>query len=203
MKGVVIVHTIQAMAPESKTQVTLTQHGGQRYQLGLHGRLEPGWAGRLSNGLAQRKVNIMRVEAARNAGWQWRSMIDLDFFPSVVRPDTIDFIALSQAPAASLAATEQLIIDDYQMERSTRCEGCLYLEVSGPDRIGLLSSLLNTFSLYSLFPAEMLVETQKKRVFDRFWLKGLGGSAPSEEATVAIRERMRECTLGGLRSTSD
>lgn len=197
-----VVHTIQATAPESRTQVTLAQHGIQRYQLGLHGRLEPGWAGRLSNGLAQRKVNIMRVEAARHAGWQWHSTIDLDFYSAAVRPDTIDFIALSQAPAASSSAAEQLIIDDYLLERSTRCEGSLYLEVSGPDRIGLLSSLLNTFSLYSLFPAEMLVETQQKRVFDRFWLKGLGGSAPSEEASAAIRERMRECTLGRSRSVS-
>ena len=189
-----VVHTIQAKESESRTQATLTQHGMQRYQLGLHGRLEPGWAGRLSNGLAQRKVNIMRVEASRHAGWQWRSTIDLDFYSAAVRPDTIDFIALSQAPAATLPAVEQLVLDDYQLERSTRCEGSLYLEVSGPDRIGLLSSLLNTFSLYSLFPAEMLVETQQKRVFDRFWLKGLGGSDPSEEARAAIRERMQECT---------
>jgi hypothetical protein len=188
------VHTIRATMPESKTQVTLHHHGLQRYELAVHGRLEPGWAGRLSNGLAQRKINIMRVEAARSAGWQWRSMIDLDFFTAAVKPDAIDFVSLMQAPAAPVAAPETLLIDDYQMERSTRCDGSLYLELSGPDRIGLLSSLLNTFSLYSLFPAEMLVETQRKRVFDRFWLKGLGGSTPSEEATTAIRERMQECT---------
>lgn len=196
------MHTIQATTPESKTRVTLHHHGLQRYELGLHGRLEPGWAGRLSNGMAQRKVNIMRVEAARSAGWKWRSTIDLDFFTAEVKPDTIDFVSLIQAPAAAAAAPVELLIDDYLLERSTRCEGSLYLEISGPDRLGLLSSLLNTFSLYSLFPAEMLVETQRKRVFDRFWLKGLGGSAPSEEATTAIRERMRECTLGGSRSVS-
>jgi len=143
--------------------------------------------------MAQRKVNIMRVEATRSAGWKWRSTIDLDFFAAEVKPDTIDFVSLIQAPAAAAAASVELLIDDYLLERSTRCEGSLYLEISGPDRLGLLSSLLNTFSLYSLFPAEMLVETQRKRVFDRFWLKGLGGSAPSEEATTAIRERMREC----------
>ena len=196
------MHTIQATTPESKTQVTLHHHGLQRYELGLHGRLEPGWAGRLSNGMAQRKVNIMRVEAARSAGWKWRSTIDLDFFAAAVKPDTIDFVSLIQAPTAPAPASVELLIDDYLLERSTRCEGSLYLEISGPDRLGLLSSLLNTFSLYSLFPAEMLVETQRKRVFDRFWLKGLGGSAPSEEATTAIRERMRECTLGGSRSVS-
>ena len=196
------MHTIQATTPESKTQVTLHHHGLQRYELGLHGRLEPGWAGRLSNGMAQRKVNIMRVEAARSAGWKWRSTIDLDFFAAAVKRDTIDFVSLIQAPTAPAPASVELLIDDYLLERSTRCEGSLYLEISGPDRLGLLSSLLNTFSLYSLFPAEMLVETQRKRVFDRFWLKGLGGSAPSEEATTAIRERMRECTLGGSRSVS-
>lgn len=187
------MHTIRATVPESKTQVTLHHHGLQRYELGLHGRLEPGWAGRLSNGLAQRKINIMRVEAARSAGWKWHSTIDLDFFAAAVKPDAIDFVSLMQAAPAPVTAPETLLIDDYQMERSTRCDGSLYLELSGPDRIGLLSSLLNIFSLYSLFPAEMLVETQRNRVFDRFWLKGLGGSTPSEEATTAIRERMREC----------
>jgi hypothetical protein len=196
VKGVVVVHTIQATTPELKTQMTLHHHGLQRYQLGLHGRLEPGWAGRLSNGLAQRRVNIMRVEAARSVGWQWRSTIDLDFFSASVRPDAIDFVSLSQVPAATSPVPDTLLLDDYLLERSTRCEGSLYLEVSGPDRIGLLSSLLNTFSLYALFPAEMLVETQKKRVFDRFWLKGLGGTAPSAEATAAIKERMQECTYG-------
>jgi UTP:GlnB (protein PII) uridylyltransferase len=110
-------------------------------------------------------------------------------------------VSLSQVPAATSPVPDTLLLDDYLLERSTRCEGSLYLEVSGPDRIGLLSSLLNTFSLYALFPAEMLVETQKKRVFDRFWLKGLGGTAPSAEATAAIRERMQECTYGaGVRS---
>lgn len=190
------MHTIQATVPESKTQVTLIPHSMQRYQLGLEGRLEPGWAGRLSNGLAQRRINILRVEAARRQGRQWSSLIDLDFGSSRIRPDTVDYLELSHAPVDTTLA-EPLVLDDYQIERSTRCQGSLYLEVSGHDRIGCLSSLLNTFSLFSLFPAEMLVETQHKRIFDRFWLKGLGGSMPSNEAIAALRERMNELLHGG------
>lgn len=187
------MHTIKATKPEAKIEVTLHQHSLQRYQLGLQGRLEPGWAGMLSNGLAQRRVSIIRVEAARVTGWSWQSAIDLDFTSATVMPDTIDFVALSsRVSPGSVSAPPVVVLDDYLVERSTRCAGSLYLEASGPDRIGLLSSLLNTFSLFSLFPAEMLVETQKKRVFDRFWLKGLGGAAPSEEAVAALRERMRE-----------
>lgn len=192
MKGGLVVHTIQATLPESKTEATLHHHGLQRYRLGLYGRLEPGWAGLLSNALALRQVSITRVEAVRATGWNWQSVIDLDFSSATVVPDKIDFIALSsRALPGPFPVPAGIMLDDYQLERATRCGGSRYLEACGPDRIGLLSSLLNTFNLFSLFPAEMLVETQKKRVFDRFWLKGLGGAAPSEEAVSALRERMR------------
>lgn len=191
-----VVHKIQATVPESRTNVSLTRQGLQRFQLGLEGRLEPGWAGRLSNGLAQRNINIVRVEAARKHARHWSSHIDLDFISAKVRPESLDYLALSLEPAEK-QQQEPLVLDDFLLERSGKCDGSLYLEAAGPDRIGCLSALLNTFSLFSLFPAEMLVETQQKRIFDRFWLKGMGGSEPSPEAVAALKVRMNELLRGG------
>ena len=181
--------------PQSPSGTALKYLGMQRYQLAMEGRFDPGWICGLSHGLAQCRINITRVEAARSSGRHWQSRLDLDFSAATLSPDTVDYLALSKSTATVQALAEPVVLDDYQLERSTRCEGCLYLEANGPDRLGVLSSLLNTFSLFSLFPAELLVETKNRRIFDRFWLKGMGGSAPSREAVAALQERMREFTL--------
>jgi hypothetical protein len=189
------MHTKEATVPLSTSGTALKYLGMRRYQLTMEGRFDPGWICGLSHGLAQRKVNITRVEAARGTGRNWQSSLDLDFSAAVLAPDAIDYLALSRSNASVQALAEPIALDDYQLECSTKCEGSLYLEASGSDRLGVLSALLNTFSLFSLFPAEMLVETKNKRIFDRFWLKGMGGSAPSREAVAALRERMQEFTL--------
>ena len=186
------MHTKEATVPLSASGTTLAYLGMGRYQLALEGRFDPGWICGLSHELAQRKISITRVEAARGIGRNWKSLLDLDFSAAAVAPDAIDYLALSRSHATVQALAEPIVLDDYQLERSTRCEGSLYLEASGPDRLGVLSALLNTFSLFSLFPAEILVETKNRRIFDRFWLKGMGGSAPSREAVAALRERMQE-----------
>ena len=189
------MHTKEATVPLSASGTALKYLGMRRYQLTMGGRFDPGWICGLSHGLAQRRVNITKVEATRGAGRNWQSCLDLDFSAAVLAPDTIDYLALSKSNATVQALAEPIVLDDYQLERSTKCEGSLYLEASGPDRLGVLSALLNTFSLFSLFPAEILVETKNKRIFDRFWLKGMGGSAPSQEAVAALRGRMQEFTL--------
>ncbi|MBI2354034.1 MAG: hypothetical protein HYV06_03215 [Deltaproteobacteria bacterium] len=85
---------------------------------------------------------------------------------------------------------------DYVLEHSAKYEGSLYIEVTGEDRLGFLSALLNAFSLFSLFPVEMVVETKQKKVMDRFWLKGLGGASPSESAASALRDILKSYTRG-------
>jgi hypothetical protein len=192
VKEVRAMHTKEATMPLSTSGTALKYLGMRCYQLAMEGRFDPGWICGLTYGLSQRRINITRVEAARGTGRNWQSRLDLDFSFAELPPDAIDYLALSKPSATVQALAEPVVLDDYQLERSTKCGSSLYLEASGPDRIGVLSSLLNTFSLFSLFPAEMLVETKGKRIFDRFWLKGMGDSAPSNEAVVALRERMRE-----------
>ncbi len=186
------MHTNEATMPHATSETALKYLGAKQYQLSMEGRFDPGWVCGLSHGLAERRISIMRVEAARAIGRNWQSQLDLDFSTALQAPDAIDYLALSRSHATVQALAEPVILDDYQLEPSTRYTGSLYVEASGPDRLGVLSSLLNTFTLFSLFPAEMLVETKNRRIFDRFWLKGMGGSAPSREAVMALRERMLE-----------
>jgi len=188
------MHKIEATMPISTSGTDLKYLGAKHYQLSMAGRFDPGWVCGLSHGLAERRISIMRVEAARITGRNWQSRLDLDFSTTTVTPDAVDYLELSKSYATVQALAEPIVLDDYQFERSTRCDGSLYIEANGPDRIGVLSSLLNTFSLFSLFPAEILVETKNRRIFDQFWLKGMGGVAPSNEAVAALRERMREFT---------
>lgn len=190
------MHTKEAAVPLSTSTTSIKYLGTKQYQLSMDGRFDPGWVCGLSHGLAERKISIMRVEAARISGRNWQSRLELDFSTTTLAPDAVDYLALSKSSATVQALAEPVVLDDYLLERSTKCEGSLYVEANGPDRIGVLSSLLNTFSLFSLFPAEMLVETKKRRIFDRFWLKGMGGSAPSQEAVMALRERMLEFSNG-------
>jgi len=185
------MHTNKATMPQS-TSVTALKYLGMRcYQLAMEGRFDPGWICGLTYGLSQRRINITRVEAARGVGRNWQSWLDLDFSTAELAPDAIDFLALSKPCVAVQTLAEPVVLDDYQLERSNKYEGSLYVEASGPDRLGVLSSLLNTFSLFSLFPAEMQVETKNRRIFDRFWLKGMGNSAPSNEAVAALQERIQ------------
>lgn len=174
----------------NKTESHVSSKGLSRYELRLKGKLEPGWAGSLCNGLARLKINIIKVEAARNELRSWDSSIEMDFGACSLRPDAIDYIALASDTAIPPVASGAIQLDDYQIEPSRRCGGSLYLEISAPDRLGLLSSLLNSFCLFSLFPAEMRVETNGRRAFDRFWLKGVAGTAPSHEAAETLKERL-------------
>ena len=48
-------------------------------------------------------------------------------------------------------------------------------------------TLLKTFAFCSLYPAEVSIDTPHGRVHDRFWLKGLGGAAPSTALAEGLR----------------
>ncbi len=185
------MHKFAAVSNKIESDVYMNYLGLQCYQVDLKGRFAPGWVGHLSNGLAHRNINITRVEAARGVGMQWSARLNLDFTTTDIRPDDLDYIGLSRESSSAVKA-ESLCIESLKMEFSTDCDGSLYLEAGGPDRIGILSSLLNRFSLFSLFPVKMLVETKNNRIFDRFWLKGLGSSIPSKEAVSALKERLEE-----------
>jgi UTP:GlnB (protein PII) uridylyltransferase len=69
------------------------------------------------------------------------------------------------------------------------------------DSVGFLVALLKTFAFFSLFPAEVHIDTPGGRVHDRFWLKGLAARRLRNRAVRGCRSSWRSCAdkIGDLR----
>ena len=173
-----------------KASSEIRKEGIKRYVLTMQGKLEPGWVGRLCTCLGKREINIVRGNAAKVSASEWSSLFDLDFPRTVHDPTTIDFVALMREERTCHMGAS-LVLYDVVLEESEKCGGSLYVEVTGQDRVGFLSSILNTFSLFSLFPTEMAVETKENKAFDRFWLKAMGGMPPSGAAAQALGDTLK------------
>jgi hypothetical protein len=163
--------------------------GGAIYKLEITGKLAPGWVARLSTGLANHQINVLRFKAEKTTPIEWSATLELDFSASQYLPDSIDYLKLAK-DTKTPPAVESVKLDTLKVDKSTKHGGCLFVELTGPDRIGFLAALVNMFGMYSLNPVEINIETVENRVFDRFWLKGLGGSTPSESATKAVFDRL-------------
>lgn len=162
--------------------------GGDAFTLDVWGYLPPGWLGRLASGLSHSRIGIVRGKARKATAVTWNSSFQIER-AGEADPLAVDYLALASG-RMEVPPGSSLVLHDYVLERSRNVEGTLYAEVSGPDRIGFLVSILKIFSFYSLFPVEMLVETEGGRVFDRFWLKGIGGSVPTPESCRLLKESL-------------
>jgi len=89
-----------------------------------------------------------------------------------------------------------------QLPTLTRHGGSLYAEISGKDCIGFLYGMLRMFSFYSLFPTELEISTKGMVVHDRFWLKGIGSAAPSDDDLKALHERLHQTFGDGLKKAT-
>ena len=176
-----------------KASSELRKNGINRYVLTMRGKLEPGWVGRLCTCLGRQEINIVRGNAAKVSSSEWSSLFDLDFPKTVHDPAAMDFIALMREERTCHMGAS-LVLYDFVLEQTEKYGGSLYVEVTGQDRVGFLSSILNTFSLFSLFPTEMVVETKHDKVFDRFWLKAMAGMPPSEAAAAALGDTLKAYT---------
>lgn len=163
------------------------------YELVIKGFLTPGWTGRLTAALAQNRVDIVRGQAERMTVSAWHSRFELKSAPFAKDPLSIDYLALAATELPNDRGVGKLSLLSFMMEPASRHDGSLYLEIRGVDRLGFLGDLLDYFSMRCLFPVKMTVETVGDTALDRFWLKGVGGSTPSEAISTAIKEN-----LGGL-----
>ncbi len=164
--------------------------GGSLYKLELTGKLAPGWVARLSTGLANNRINVLRFKAEKTSPIEWSATLELDFSESQYLPNSIDYLRLAK-DTKTPPAVESVKLDTFTVDKSPKHGGCLFVELTGPDRIGFLAALVNMFGMYSLNPVEINIETIENRVYDRFWLKGLGGSTPSESAIKAVFDRLK------------
>lgn len=160
------------------------------YQLELFGFLSPGWSGRLAAGLSGQRVGIVRGSAEKINASSWRSRFELKTAPFAGNPQGLDFLRLANTEPDHQAARIELLA--FTMEPAARHGGSLFIEVKGVDRLGFLGDLLDYFSMRCLFPVKMSIDTLGDTAIDRFWLRGVGGSVPSDAITDSIRNNLEQ-----------
>ena len=162
------------------------KHNG--YKLDITGFLAPGWTGRLTAGLAQQRIGIVRVEAEKTTVSNWRSSFELKSAPFAKDPLSVDYVALAATELTGDRKAGKIELLDFVLEPPRRHDGSLYVELRGVDRLGFLGDILDYFSMRCLFPVKMTIETIGETAVDRFWLKGVGGAVPSDSITESIKE---------------
>lgn len=167
------------------------------YKLEMSGFLSPGWSGRLAAGLAQHRVGIVRGSAEKVNASSWTSTFELKTAPFAQNPQGIDYLALAGTELPNHREVTKITLLDFTMEPATKHEGSLYIEVRGVDRLGFLGDLLDYFSMRCLFPVKMTIDTLNDAAVDRFWLRGVGGSVPSDSITDSIRQNLEQLLVSG------
>jgi len=160
----------------------------------LWGRFPPGWAGALSLGLAHEGVGIVRGFARQVGIGRWVAELQVQPAAAATELSRLDFLGLAQAPHGREIVP--LRLRSWYVDSSPETGGALYLEVRGEDRLGFLGSLLARLAALSLFPAEMMIETQDGLALDRFALRGVGGRLPSDDARQALVAMLAGLTAG-------
>jgi hypothetical protein len=168
----------------SETDCDLQPAGRGFYELKIRGQFPPRWLANLTSALAARGISIQRGSASKLTLSLWQATLEIAPAGGGELPAGLDYLALAQTTAAADPAAVPLHLDSYTLEQR---EGSLFVEVKGADSVGFLVALLKTFAFFSLFPAEVQIDTPGGRVHDRFWLKGVGGIAPSESSRQGLQ----------------
>jgi hypothetical protein len=165
------------------------------YILVIKGFLAPGWTGRLTAGLAEHRIGIVTGEAEKITSSAWHSTFKLKTAPFAKDPLVIDFAKLANTELPYDRTSGKIVLRDFHLEPCSQHQGSLYLEIKGVDRLGFLGDLLDYFSMRCLFPVKMVVETAGDTAIDRFWLRGVGGSVPSEEVASAMKDNLKRLQI--------
>ncbi|QWV95493.1 hypothetical protein KP004_10090 [Geomonas oryzisoli] len=160
------------------------------YRLEMSGFLAPGWSGRLAAGLSDHRVGIVRGSAEKVNASNWRSSFELKSAPFAGSPEGLDFLRLAGTEPNHRAAGIELL--SFTMEPTACHNGSLFVEIKGVDRLGFLGDLLDYFSMRCLFPVKMTIDTQGDTAVDRFWLRGVGGSVPSEAISESMKRNLEQ-----------
>lgn len=166
----------------------LNREPSGHYALKIWGRFQLDWIAGFSSGLSKHRISIIGATAKKvKAGWL--AEFEIMATRSATDPNKIDYLALALARLETdMPVTVSL--DEFVLGDPQEHNGALYLEVKAQDQIGFLGALLNRFAFYSLFPESMIIETLKGRIFDRFWIKGVGGQTPSDSAIITLKKKL-------------
>ena len=164
----------------------LTPLAGGAYRLELKGKFPPRWLANLTSNLAARDVNILRGEARKETPTLWKAVFELAPSETSALPESADFISMTSSEQFTPKEPEIRLIR-YELSLS---EAGLRADIEGPDSVGFLVALFSRFTLFSLFPAEIQIDTPDGKIRDSFWLRGIGGTLPTEECRAALDQEL-------------
>jgi len=157
--------------------------------LEIWGALTPGWLGSLATGLADIGVGILQGDAYKATPSIWSATFEIQTAPGGKDLEAVDFLALTTKRVPPASALD-LALTEYSLRPDEIDADAVYVEISGHDRTGFLSGILKQFSLFSLFPTKLVIDTKDGLVFDRFWIKGIGASKPSADGIASVRRSL-------------
>ena len=176
--------TAKATAAAQWVEVPLP---GGKFELKLWGKFPPRWLANLTSGLAAKGITIHKGYANKLSPTIWQGTFELSRLDAGQRGQ-LDYVALAEQGEKSVDAAA-IQLEDVAVRPG---EDALFVEIKGEDSVGFLMALLKTFAFCSLYPAEVSIDTPHGRVHDRFWLKGLGGSAPSPALGEGLRLELQK-----------
>ena len=159
------------------------------FALKIWGRFHSNWVSSLSSGLSGNHINVISGSAKKVKNL-WQAEFEIKATRSHINLSRIDYLSLAQSRLDS-AAPADISLDEFVLDDDLRKHGgALYLEVKAKDQLGFLGALLSRCAFYTLFPEAMIIETVNGKIFDRFWIKGMAGQAPSDMARKMLRQKL-------------
>lgn len=191
---------------ERPTPTTFTRRGpawcevtpldGGFFRVRVGGLLKTGWKAGLCNRLAEARISVDHMHARVSHDDAWIAELHLCALEGAPDPMGLPYIELGEDDDA--APSTELYLDSYRLIDSRDYGGSLMLTLEGPDKLGLLGSLLASMAELSLYPVEVHIETHGGRAYDSLWVRAAGGVVPSAAAKQAL-ESILASSLPALR----
>ncbi|MDD2321454.1 MAG: hypothetical protein PHO83_15525 [Geobacteraceae bacterium] len=191
MSNATTTATISGTSNRAQTGFEVDRTLTGTFQVKLWGRFHPGWLGALSSGLSRHRISIISG-SAKKTGTSWDASFEVTSTRFASDPLKLDFLALAREDNDAVAESV-FSLSQFTLEPPAKHHGALYLEVKAADQLGFLGQLLNRLAFLLLFPEEISIDTVQGRIFDKFWIRGLGGTTPSETAQAALEKKLAEC----------
>ena len=166
----------------------ITKKPSGHFNLKVWGRFPPNWIANLSTGLASNRISI-NGGTAKKVKTLWQADFEIAATNTAINLNRIDFLAFAKN-GADTDSPDNISLTEFSLGDPNKNDGALYLELKAVDQIGFLSSLLSRLAFYTLFPDAMVIETIDGRIYDRFWIKGVGGSIPSDTAIGTLKHKL-------------
>jgi hypothetical protein len=151
-----------------------------------------GWLGNFTRGAARVGLDIVRGVARRDSQRRWSVTFEMRG-ASESSVQRIDFLGLARVGVES-APPIQLVLQRFELTRSTERSGMLELRINARDRTGFLAALLGHLAGFVLFPEEIRIDTFQSVAEDALFLTSVGGQSPPAEIEAALRASLRLCT---------